>query len=139
MTTRGTRLVPLLIIAASLSAGCSARAAAGPPDPVTVDVRMRYSRFEPAQIAVPAGTPVTFVLRNDDFIDHEFIVGDDDVQARHEAGTEPAHGARPEEVDVPAGATVRTTVTFARSGKLVYACHVPGHFAYGMTADLTVR
>jgi uncharacterized cupredoxin-like copper-binding protein len=100
---------------------------------------MHYSRFEPGRIEVPAGTPVTFVIRNDDFIDHEFIVGDDGVQARHEAGTEPAHGARPEEVDVPAGTTVRTTVTFARTGNLVYACHAPGHFAYGMKGALTVR
>ena len=132
-------LTSLLVVAASLSAGCSARAAAGPPDPVTVDVRIHYSRFEPAQIEVPAGTPVTFVLRNDDFIDHEFIVGDERVQARHETGTEPAHGARTDEVDVPAGATVTTKVTFARPGTLVYACHVPGHFAYGMAGTLTVH
>ncbi len=41
--------------------------------------------------------------RNTDPIDHEWIVGDAAVHARHRTGTEPVHGARPTEVTIPAG------------------------------------
>jgi uncharacterized cupredoxin-like copper-binding protein len=120
------------------SAGCSPGAASA-ISPLTVDVRMHFSKFVPATVTVPAGRPIRFVVHNDDFIDHEFIVGDDALQIRHEAGTEPNHGARPTEVDVPAGESVTTVITFTRRAGLTYACHVPGHFAYGMKGTLTVR
>ena len=47
-------------------------------------------------VTVPAGVPVTFVLRNDDPIDHEWIVGDAAVHERHRTGTEPVHGVAPD-------------------------------------------
>ena len=52
-------------------------------------------------MTVPAGVPVTFVLRNDDPIDHEWIVGDAAVHERHRTGTEPVHASRPTEVSDP--------------------------------------
>jgi uncharacterized cupredoxin-like copper-binding protein len=124
-----------LVVAAVASYGARATASGTQ----TVQVRMHFSKFEPGAITVPAGKPIRFVIHNSDFIDHEFIVGDDDVQRRHETGTEPHHGARPTEVDVPAGTDVATVITFPRSATLVYACHAPGHFAYGMHGVLTVR
>ena len=45
---------------------------------------------------MPAGVPVTIVLRNDDPIDHEWIVGDAAVHERHRTGTEPVHGVAPD-------------------------------------------
>jgi uncharacterized cupredoxin-like copper-binding protein len=128
-------LVSAGVLAAS---GCSAGAAAVPQRPIEVEVRLRYSKFEPAALSVPAGRPVRFVLRNEDFLDHEFLVGDAAMQKAHETGTEPQHGARPTEVDVPGAQTVTTTITFERPGQLTYACHVPGHFRYGMVGTLTV-
>ena len=120
------------------SAGCSA-GAANAAAPLTVEVGIHFSKFLPGSLEVPAGRSIRFVLHNDDFIDHEFIVGDDALQARHEAGGESRHNSRPTEVEVPAGATVSTLVTFARAARLTYACHAPGHFAYGMSGQLTVR
>ncbi|MEP7054199.1 MAG: plastocyanin/azurin family copper-binding protein [Actinomycetota bacterium] len=125
-------------IALAASSGCS-RGIADASTPLTIDVRMHFSKFLPGSLTVPAGRPIRFVVHNDDFLDHEFIVGDADMQARHEAGTEPHHGARPTEIDVPAGETVSTVVTFERRAGLSYACHAPGHFAYGMFGALTVR
>jgi uncharacterized cupredoxin-like copper-binding protein len=89
-------------------------------------------------VTVPAGVPVTFVLVNDDPIDHEWIVGDAAVHARHRTGTEPHHGARPTEVSIPALTTLETTVTFPQPGIFAYICHLPGHEAYGMTGLVTV-
>jgi uncharacterized cupredoxin-like copper-binding protein len=101
-------------------------------------VRIHYSHFGSAEIRVPHGVPVTFVVDNTDPIDHEFIVGDKGVQDRHERGTERRHGARPTEIGIGPLTSVSTTITFARAGVLTYACHLPGHFLFGMHGRLVV-
>ena len=86
------------------------------------------------------GETVTFVIRNDDPIDHEFILGDELVQRRHEEGRQRHHhGTVPGEVSVPAGETRRTTYTFADEGTITYACHLPRHFDYGMRGRVLVE
>jgi uncharacterized cupredoxin-like copper-binding protein len=104
----------------------------------TVAIDIRHSRFLPAEISVPAGVPVTFMLRNGDPIDHEWIVGDEASHTRHRTGTEPAHGERPTEQSIGALSSVRTTVTFAAPGTYRFICHLPGHEAYGMVGVVTV-
>ena len=99
-------------------------------------VEVRYSTFKPSQLSVPVGVPVTIVLRNEDPIDHEWILGDAAVHERHRTGTEPVHAARPTEVTIPAGETRRTTIVVDAAGTLTYVCHLPGHEAYGMTGVL---
>jgi uncharacterized cupredoxin-like copper-binding protein len=107
-------------------------------DPIIVEISIRYSRFERAQGTVPAGVPVTIVLRNGDPIDHEWIVGDAAVHERHRSGTEPVHASRPTELTVGAGSTAVTTITFTKPGTYLYICHLPGHEAYGMVGTLHV-
>ncbi|MBI3975064.1 MAG: hypothetical protein HY334_01590 [Armatimonadetes bacterium] len=104
----------------------------GRPEPQVVIITLRHSRFLPAHLTVRRGTPVRFVITNVDPIDHEFILGDEAVQRRHETGTEQEHGAVPGEVTVPAGSTRETTYTFTRPGRLLIGCHAPGHYNYGM-------
>ena len=89
-------------------------------------------------MTVPAGVALTIVLRNDDPIDHEWIVGDAAVHERHRTGTEPVHASRPTEVSIPAGSTRVTTVRFDTPGTYQYICHLPGHEAYGMVGTLVV-
>ena len=125
-------------LAAALCAVAVAAFAGRSEAPTVVELTIRYSRFEPATVRVAAGRPVTFVIRNADPIDHEWIVGDDAVHARHRTGTEPEHGARPTEVSVGAGEERRTTVTFASPGSLAFICHLPGHEAYGMVGRIEV-
>jgi uncharacterized cupredoxin-like copper-binding protein len=102
----------------------------------TVVVTMHHSRFEPAVVRVDPGERVRFVLRNTDPIDHEFILGDDAVQRRHQQGRERQHhGAVPGERSVAAGQEAATTYAFpsAPDGQVLeFACHLPGHYAYGM-------
>ena len=87
---------------------------------------------------MPAGVPVRIVLKNEDPIDHEWIVGDAALHERHRTGTEPVHDSRPTEVTIPAGATRETTVTFDTPGTYLYICHLPGHEAYGMVGTVVV-
>ncbi len=110
----------------------------GPAGPQRVTITIHYSTFDPSALTVPHGVPVTFVLVNQDPIDHEWIVGDQALHERHRHGTEPVHGARPTEVTVPAGTTVETTITFDQAVELTYVCHLPRHEEYGMVGTLTV-
>ncbi len=106
--------------------------------PVSETIGIHYSHYDRSQITVTAGVAVTIVLRNDDPIDHEWIVGDAAVHERHRTGTEPVHGSRPTEVTIPAGTSRAATITFNTPGTYLYICHLPGHEAYGMVGTLVV-
>jgi uncharacterized cupredoxin-like copper-binding protein len=107
--------------------------------PVRVEIEIRYSHYEPSTITVPRGVPVTFVLRNDDPIEHEWLIGDDDMHRIHRAGSEAHHASRPTEVSIAPLSTVETTVTFEEPVTWQYICHLPGHEAYGMVGLLQAR
>jgi uncharacterized cupredoxin-like copper-binding protein len=108
------------------------------PGPVTVDIGIEHSRFVPDVIRVREGTTVTFRVRNGDPIGHELIVGGRAVHERHETGAEAVHPPVPGEVSVPPQGTATTTyaVTFDDGDTVLFACHLPGHFAYGMRGEL---
>jgi hypothetical protein len=53
------------------------------PGVVRVEVGIENSRFALGPLRVQEGTLVEFVVQNDDPIDHELVVGDEDVHARH--------------------------------------------------------
>jgi uncharacterized cupredoxin-like copper-binding protein len=129
-------LVVWLGLSALALGGCAASAEAQESD---VIVNLNYSRFEPGAFEFEPGTTVRFVIHNNDPIDHEFLLGNQETQDRHEAGTHAEHGAIPGEVSIPAGTTRSTTYTFIEPGKLIIGCHLPAHYAYGMRADVTVR
>lgn len=105
----------------------------------TVEITIRHSRFSLAHLDVRRGERVRFVVRNTDPIDHELIVGPMDVQLRHESGREAHHGARDGEVSVPLFRTASTSYTFDHGGELWFACHLPGHWSYGMQGTIAVR
>ena len=129
--TFGRVLAAFLLLAAS---GCSAEA----PVETSVDVSIRFSRFQPDHFEFAAGSTVTFVVTNHDPIDHEFLIGDEHVQRVHEQGTEAHHGAKPGEISIPAGGTRATTYTFDEPGRTLIGCHLPGHYDYGMRGDVEV-
>ena len=121
-----------LLLAATAVAGC-----ARPAEAVTITIH--YSAFDPTQLTVPADVPITFVLVNDDPIDHEWLIGDEEFHEAHRTGTHASHDSVPTEVTVPALETVRTTITFEEPGTLSYICHLPQHESYGMVGVLTIE
>ena len=123
----------LLLLAGLGAAGCSSHAS-----PRRVEIRIHYSHFELSEVSVPQGVPVTFVLINEDPIDHEWLIGDAAFHEKHRDGTEVHHGARPNEVSLAPLDVVETTLTFSTPGTLQYICHIPGHEAYGMVGTVTV-
>jgi uncharacterized cupredoxin-like copper-binding protein len=115
-----------------------ATSACAPAAPQRIEIRIHYSKFEPTTLNIPAGVPVTFVIHNDDPIDHEWLVGDAAFHARHRAGTEAVHGDRPDEVSLPANTTKTTTLTLP-AGIYTYICHFPLHEQYGMVGLVNAR
>jgi uncharacterized cupredoxin-like copper-binding protein len=139
MKRRGRAAVAILAVAAAVVV-LAFTAAASPPEERTVNVTIHFSRFDLSSLRVTPGETVRFVVTNTDPIDHEFLVGDAEMQQIHEAGTEASHGARPGEISVPAGQTVETTFTFPDqlAPGWEFACHLPGHYAYGMHGPITM-
>ena len=148
--TRARIVLPIAVVAlVFVAAIAGGHAVAGPdrradttlgPGDVTVTLTIQHSRFSPDHLSVRPGTTVRFVVHNTDPIGHELIVGDAEVHRRHEAGTEPVHPPRPGEISVAADTTAETTFVFgaASSDPVVYACHLPGHFRYGMSGEVDI-
>jgi uncharacterized cupredoxin-like copper-binding protein len=127
----------LFVLGALLAGLAVSSAPASASEAVTI--RFHHSHFEPTVVTVPTGVQVTITLRNDDPIDHEWIVGPAEVHDVHRHGTEAVHAGRPTEVTVPALSTRVTTITFDDPGEFQYICHLPGHEEYGMKGVLVAR
>ena len=109
------------------------------PGLVTVDVGIRYSKFSISTLRVRKGTLVRFLVHNDDPIHHEFIVGPPSVHLRHELGTEASHPPVPGEVSIAPDDVGETFYRFDTPGRVEFACHLPGHLAYGMKGWVVVE
>ncbi|HEY7847779.1 MAG TPA: plastocyanin/azurin family copper-binding protein [Candidatus Limnocylindria bacterium] len=134
----GSRLLAttlLAVLVAAVATGCGRVAG---QEPVTLQITIHYSQFEETELTVPHGVPVTFVLVNEDPIEHEWLIGDAAFHERHRSGTEGHHGARPNEISLKPLETMRTTLIFDEPGTILYICHLPRHEAYGMVGTLTV-
>ena len=126
-------LLAAVLVAVGLT-GCS-----GEGRERTVTLTVHHSRFDLADLDVRPGETVRFVLRNTDPIPHELIIGDQAVQDVHELGTEAHHAERQGEVSVAPGKTAVTTYRFGGAGtQLLFGCHLPGHWAYGMKGTIRV-
>ena len=132
MSSIGRPVLAVLLVAVAALTGCSARAE-------NVTITIHYSAFDPTELSVPRGEPITFVLVNEDPIDHEWLIGDEAFHEKHRTGTHASHGAVPTEVTIPALETVTTTITFDEAGRFAYICHLPAHEQYGMVGWLTVK
>jgi uncharacterized cupredoxin-like copper-binding protein len=109
------------------------------PGLVTVDVEIHHSTFDDLDdLRVRPGTTVRFVVHNRDPINHELIIGPAAVHRAHEHGTERVHPPVPGEVSVAPLDTGVTFYEFDAPGPVEFACHLPGHVAYGMVGEIQV-
>jgi uncharacterized cupredoxin-like copper-binding protein len=138
-------VVALVALVATVCGYAVAAGAGDGPQPlgpglVTVRVTTHYSHFSHVldDLHVYEGTVVRFVIVNDDPIHHEFIVGPPSVHAEHEKGHEATHPPVPGEVSVDPFEAGETFYRFDAVGTIEYACHLPGHYAYGMHGEITV-
>jgi uncharacterized cupredoxin-like copper-binding protein len=132
----GAGLVALVLVGAAAAVALAGRS--GPTPQTAITIEIKYSHFTPSTITVPVGVPVTITLVDTDPIDHEWIIGDDQVQQKHRTGTELLHPVRATEQVIPAGQTRVTTITFEQPAVWKFICHLPGHEAYGMVGVATI-
>jgi len=127
-------LATLLLLVAATTVACG-----GGASERALEVKMRYSRYLPASVEIKTGTTVDFELVNADPIEHEFVIGTAAEQLAHERGNphDPHNG--PGEALLAAGQSRHLRYTFRDAGTLLYACHRPGHYSYGMRGTITVK
>lgn len=124
---KATVAVVLSLLAPLAFAGCSLTAVGGGEEIlITAGERGGRMHFEPSVVTVPAGAKVTFVIKNEGSVDHEF-----ESPESGEAGIE--------EILIPPGRTRRVTWT-APSEPATYQvyCDLPGHREAGMELTLNV-
>ena len=132
--SRALRRAALLLACTSAFAACSSNE----PARKTIEMNIHYSKYSPDRIEVATGTTVDFVIANTDPIAHEFIIGTEAEQLEHEKGRADDPHTGPGEASIAAGQTVRLSFAFDKPGTLLYACHLPAHYAYGMKGTVTV-
>lgn len=131
MSFRSLVIVPVvgLMLAACTSGGSGGTAlpsnpATGAPSgsPFTrIEVRLTDAlKIEPATLRVPAGVPVTFVVTNAGATEHEFYIGDEAAQAKHEDEMKEMGGmmhADSDDISLKGGETKELTHTFTGPAK----------------------
>jgi uncharacterized cupredoxin-like copper-binding protein len=125
-----------------------------PTQPRDVTVIMRDYRFDPTPIVLVPGETVRFTILNGGLVEHDFVLGDEEVQkAWRDAdarATPPGLLATPPPASVPPGtgglrvllgsgeqAVVDHTVPL--EGPLALYCHIPGHVERGMVGAVELR
>ncbi len=117
-------------------------AAASAADRIVEITALDDFSFDPAAVDVSPGEVVTFRVTNAGNLEHEFTLGDEAVQERHE--TEMAEMGDmqmdddPNAITVPPGETVELTWEFTDSGNILFACHTQGHWAAGMQGEIAI-
>jgi uncharacterized cupredoxin-like copper-binding protein len=132
--------VALLLIAAS----CGEDEGAGTNEEMrTIRVTaLDELTFDPSSIEVEVGATVRFVVSNASETEHEFVVGDEEMQEMAEEQAmqgEHGHVEAMASLSLAPGETKETTITFEQPGELLYGCHVTGHYDGGMVGTILVR
>lgn len=99
-----------LLLCSLLFAGCSKHEEAKPAARAPYQIDVTEKGFEPADLAVPAGKPVTIVFdrKTDETCAKQIVL-------------ETGDGKKIEK-DLPLNTPVEIAATFAKPGKLTYAC-----------------
>jgi uncharacterized cupredoxin-like copper-binding protein len=129
----------------TLAGACGGSAEVGSgteDDPRVIEVSaLDPLAYDPATVEVGTGETVRFVVTNDGETDHEFVVGDEEVQAMAEEEMSEgmhAHTAAMAAIALAPGETKEATIRFDQAGTIEYACHVVGHYEGGMVGTLNV-
>ena len=110
----------------------------------TVEIVATDNAFSLKALQVRDGETVRFVIRNDGFETHEFMIGTAHEHAEHlammkamiEQQKKTGHATPMDHHDngvtVLPGETATLVWTFARAANLQFACDIPGHYEDGM-------
>ena len=130
------------LVCAILLAGC----AGAPQQPVTeITVEAADFTYEPVSITVPAGQPVTLMLKNTGKVEHDFVIDKIDVTNVETSDSGPAEHhqmrAMPEydlHFFAKAGEVASLQFTALEPGNYEIFCSIAGHKEAGMIGALIV-
>lgn len=152
-TTVAVALFLLLVVAAACSSKTPGASGPGEVSGDKVAVKITDGlRFSPNELTVRKGQRVTFTVSNPTEVEHEFAVGDAAAQKGHAQTMAGGHGGMGgmgsmgsmsgggvEAVSLMPGETKTMTYTFDKAGKVVFGCHVAGHYEAGMKGTIHVE
>jgi uncharacterized cupredoxin-like copper-binding protein len=99
-------------------------------------------RFTPSNFTVHRGDTIRFIVHNRGAVDHELVIGTEQVLREHAKEMRDMPGMvhrDPNVVRVKPGGQGEITWTFDHAGRFSVACLVPGHFEAGMKGSIAVR
>ena len=117
----------------------------GDPDEVnqTIEVSMDDNmRFTPDQINVRAGDTVRFFVKNNGKLAHEMVIGTGEELKEHSETMREMPGmqhAEPNMIRLNPGQRGSLIWQFDKSGKVDFACLVPGHYEAGMFGSVDIQ
>ena len=139
--------VILLAAAAASAHGPDPAAPAGEPgEAVSVSREIVVTmademRFLPPHIMARSGETVRCVVRNDDAIPHEFMLGEIAALQRHAHQMQSHPDMQHDEanaITLQPGETGELVWRFTHAGSVDFACLIPGHFEAGMKGSIWV-
>lgn len=125
---------------------CTVTVRSGEASSRVVNLSIDGYRFVPDHLVVSRGETVRFVISNPTDLAHEVAIGTVAEQAADEAAHQSAKPMEQAGVSthfgysqyIPAFSTVDFTYHFSGDAEVMLGCHLPGHWAKGMKADITV-
>ena len=96
----------------------------------------------PSETTTAVGETVTFKVTNEGKLTHDFTLGRADLQDEHDLEMAEMAGMamadEPNAFMLESGETKELTWHFAEAGEVLIGCHIPGHYAAGMNAEISV-
>jgi uncharacterized cupredoxin-like copper-binding protein len=112
----------------------------------TIRITARDVSFDIPSVTVKAGETVRFIVTNEGAADHDFTLGDAATQTAHRkemfemAGMDmsQAHHDDANAVFLKSGETKELVWRFGKTGRIEFACNVPGHYEAGMKGVVAI-
>jgi uncharacterized cupredoxin-like copper-binding protein len=138
-----SRLLVLALVLAFTLAACGGTAASSSAStaPKTVTLTLNEFQFQPADITVNVGQPITLVLKNNGTVLHDFVSTDAMVEVMGEHGAMHDMAGMETAMHAAVEAGQQSTLEFkaTQAGTYTFYCTVPGHKEAGMVGKLIVR
>ena len=135
-----SRLLTLAFVLTFILAACGGGASSS-TESKTITLTMNEFQFQPAQITVNVGQPITLVLKNTGTVLHDFVSTDAMVEVMAEHGAMHDMGGMETAMHAAIEAGQQSTLEFkaTQAGTYTFYCTIAGHKEAGMTGKLIVK